>query len=219
LRLFGKVRYQVPIRKRYETVTASKNSLANRLAGRDRGAMPRKPRDTGAGLFHVYTHAVWAAVALFHDDLDRTSFLRRLAKTTVDFGWTCIAYCLMGNHHHLLLRVEQGALPRGMHRLNLGYARDHNTRHGLRGHVQFARYGASRISSDASLLRAYKYVVMNPVEAGLCSHPAEWPWSSYAGSVGLREPDSFVDITSVLDALDVPPDRAIAELRRFIEEA
>jgi putative transposase len=180
--------------------------------------MPRRHRDTAAGIFHVYTHAVWVSRALFRDDIDRTSFLRRLAKTTTDVDWTCIAYCLMGNHHHLLVGVGPGVLPRGMHRLNLGYARDYNRRHGLRGAVQFARYGSRRVAGELSLLATYKYVVMNPVDAGLCEHPGDWPWSSYAGTVGLREPDSFVDATVVFNVFDQPRDRAIATLRSFVEQ-
>jgi REP element-mobilizing transposase RayT len=172
----------------------------------------------GAGIFHVYTHAVWVA-ALFRDDTDRMSFKRRLARTTTEVGWTCVAYCLMTTHHHLLLKVDDGVLPRGMHKLNLGYARDYNARYALRGHVQFSRYGAKRVSGDASLLRAYKYVVMNPVVAGLVAHPAEWEWSSYAGTAGLREADSFVDVTPVLDLFDQPPELALAALRAYVEES
>jgi len=54
--------------------------------------MPPKRRDTSAGLFHVYTHCVWAAPALYRDDVDRLEFLRRLAQVTRIADWNCIAY-------------------------------------------------------------------------------------------------------------------------------
>jgi hypothetical protein len=94
--------------------------------------MPPKPRDTSAGVFHVYTHCVWAAADLYRDDVDKLEFLRGLADVTRRHGWKCVAYCLMRTHYHLIVRVQNGVLPRAMHRLNLGYARHHNGRHGLR---------------------------------------------------------------------------------------
>src|SRR4051794_19209899 len=120
--------------------------------------MARRPRDKNAGIFHVYTHCVYGVPAYFRDDLDRVDFLRKLAQVTAKTAWTCVAYCLMGTHYHLIVEVEDGLLPTAMHRLNLGYARDFNRRHGLKGHVQFAPYGARRIASDVSLARRFRYV-------------------------------------------------------------
>jgi REP element-mobilizing transposase RayT len=181
-------------------------------------SMPRPPRDTRAGVFHVFTHCVWAAPALFRDDLSRTAFLRELARVTRCFEWTCIGFCLMRTHYHLMLDVPDKALPVGMQSLNFRYAIDFNQRYGMRGHVQFARYGAVRIRSDSQLLTAYKYIVRNPVEAGLCSNCEDWPWSSYASSVGLTEPHSFVDPTRVLQPLDSDRESAAAQLRAFVTE-
>jgi putative transposase len=104
----------------------------------------------------------------------------------------------MTTHYHLILAVENDVLPKAMHSLNLAYAQAFNRRHGLKGHVQFRPYGAKRIRGDGDLLTRYRYVVRNPVRAGLCEFAADWPWSSFAGSVGLAEPDSFVDASSVV---------------------
>jgi putative transposase len=179
--------------------------------------VPHKRRDVAAGIFHVYTHSVWAAQALFRDDLDRSCFLRQLATVTRKIEWTCMAYCLMGSHHHLILNVADGVLPKGMHALNLAYARDFNRRHKMRGHVQFRRYGSKRIASDSQLLSAFRYVVRNPVDAGLCSAPQDWRWSSYAGTVRLAEPDSFVDASAIWSCFDEAQDVALARLRAFVE--
>jgi REP-associated tyrosine transposase len=179
--------------------------------------MPPKPRDTSAGLFHVYTHCVWAAPALYRDDIDRLEFLRRLAEVTGHSGWSCVAYCLMKTHYHLIVRVQDDVLPRAMHRLNLAYARHHNRRHCLRGHVQSTRYGARRLHDEAELTIAFAYVSNNPVKAGLCSAAAAWPWSSYGGTVGVRGLSSFVDPRELLCAF---ADRGFdprAALRAFVE--
>jgi putative transposase len=117
-----------------------------------------------------------------------------------------------------MLEVEDGALPVGMQSLNFRYAVNFNQRHGLRGHVQFARYGAKRILDDSHLLDAYKYVVNNPVEAHLCARAADWPWSSFAGTVGLTEAHSYVDPTRVLGCLDPVRELAAAKLLELVNE-
>lgn len=175
--------------------------------------MPRPHRDVAAGTFHVYSHAVYAADALFRDAGDCVTFLTHLARVTETTGWTCAAFCLMGNHFHLIVLVDDHVLPRAMHSLNLGYARDFNRRHGLKGHVLFDRYGARRVATDQSLAARFRYVARNPVRAGLCSNPAEWVWSSYAGTAGLREQFSFVD-----DRVIVALYSSLAELRESVEQ-
>lgn len=179
--------------------------------------MPSKPRDTSAGLFHISTHCVWAVPELYHDDADRLEFMRSLALTTVKAGWTCAAYCLLTSHYHLIVDVEDGVLPRAMHALNLRYARFHNGRHRLRGHVQASRYWARRIGDEADLLQTFAYVARNPVEAGLVRTPAGWPWSSYASTVGLGPASSFVDPALVLACLRDAGFDPRAALRAFVE--
>lgn len=180
--------------------------------------MPRAHRDTFAGVFHVYAHSVWAAEQLFRDDVDRVAFQRELARTTAKIEWTCVAYCPMGSHYHLIVAVEDGMLPRGMHALNFRYALQFNGRHRMKGHVFAARYDSRRLVSNEHLLTAYRYVVNNPVEALFCDVAEAWPWSSYAETIGLREPSTFVDAARILDCFDGARDLRIAQLRRFVRD-
>lgn len=173
--------------------------------------MPRPARDKKAGIFHVFTHCVYAAPAHFRDDVDRLEFLRRLARVTAKHEWTCIAFCLMGTHYHLIVEVEDDVLPTAMHSLNLGYALGFNKRHGLKGHVQHQPYGSRRIRTTASLAVRFRYVARNPVRAGLCTDPADWLWSSYAGTVGLGDPFPFVDAQAVTTYI-----ADMAELRAWV---
>jgi REP element-mobilizing transposase RayT len=179
--------------------------------------VPHEPRDTAAGWFHVYTHCVWAVPAYFHDDLDRVAFLRILARVTSRFGWTCIGFCLMTSHYHLIVDVEDGVLPRALHRLNQSYSRGHNRRYALRGHAQHRRYGSRRLDGEAGLLSAFKYVMLNPVEAGLCKRPEQWRWSTYGDTVGPEQRFSFVDATAVLECFPRASDPQAA-LRRYVEK-
>jgi putative transposase len=180
--------------------------------------MPRPLRDTEPGLFHVYAHSVWAADALFKDDEDRLTFLRELARAGGRVGWTCIAFCLMNTHYHLVLDVQAGALPKGMHSLAFRYASWFNFKHAMKGHVHGRRYGARRLVDDTDLLGAFKYVVRNPVEAMLCEKAEEWPWSSYPATIGLAKPHSFVDPRRVLGCYEDPLEFARAALRRHVDE-
>jgi hypothetical protein len=124
----------------------------------------------------------------------------------------------MTSHYHLIVSVEDSVLPVAMHALNLPYARVHNRRYGLRGHVQFRRYGSRRIVDEDDLLMTYTYVANNPVEAGLCASPADWRWSSYAGTIGLVELPSFVDPTFVLRCFPWPAVDPRAALRARVEK-
>lgn len=178
-----------------------------------------KPRDLTAGIFHIYTHCVWAVPHLYRDDVDRMEFLRLLARVSEHPGWTCASYCLMTSHYHLIVHVEEAVLPRAMQALNHPYACGYNKRYGLRGHVQFRRYGSRRIEDAEDLLRTYRYVARNPVEAGLCARAVDWPWSSFAGTVGLVEAASFVDPSLVLRCFDWPAVDPRAALRKSVEES
>lgn len=178
--------------------------------------MPRPPRDKTAGTFHVYTHSVWGYPALFADDQDRLEFIRHLARVSQRDGWTCVGFCLMSNHHHLIVAVDGDVLPIAMRDLNYAYACAFNGRHGLRGHVHFNRYGARRIHNTDDLLGLYAYVMNNPADAGHSATAEEWLWSSHAGTIGVRAAHSFVDASPVLGAFEFAQDTPRAALRRFV---
>lgn len=102
------------------------------------------------------------------------------------YGWVCFEYCLMGNHFHLVLQTPAPTLARGMQFLNGEYASYVNDVHNREGHLFGRRYSSTLIEHDGHLLEACRYVVLNPVRAGLCAFPEEWQWSSYAGTAGIR---------------------------------
>lgn len=174
-------------------------------------AMPRPPRPTHAGIYHVGVNAP-ADLPLFRGIENYVEFLSILGATMRDEDATCLAFCLMTTHYHLLLEVGDGALPRTMKRMNWHYARSVNARIGGRGHVVGGRYFSNQVSDTEYLLTAFRYIARNPVEAGLCSAPEHWQWSSYAGTVGLRPPFSFVDATLVVESA-----RGTDWLRTFVD--
>jgi REP element-mobilizing transposase RayT len=140
-----------------------------------------------AGIHHVYARGNDRR-AVFLDDADRHLYLARLAAVVERQQWRCLAYCLMGNHVHLLVETAEPNLGSGMHRLQGGYVQRFNKRHGSVGHLFQGRYGAVRVESDAQLWTTAGYIAANPVEAGLCRRPEHWRWSSHAATIGRHAP-------------------------------
>jgi REP element-mobilizing transposase RayT len=179
--------------------------------------MARQARgDVPDGTYHVTTRTA-GPVALFLDDTDRVDFCRRLAKTIRRFTWTCRAFCLMPTHYHLLIDVPANNLQVGMHRLNGQYAQNFNRQHIRSGHLHGDRYHAEPVLTDGHMLHAFRYIVRNPVEAGLCSSPGDWLWSSYRGTAGLDGAYAFVDDAPIREYFGGESDEALRLLRNFVE--
>ena len=112
-------------------------------------------------------------------------FLSTLGQVITRFNWLCHAWCLMNNHYHLLVETPDGNLSKGMRQLNGVYTQASNRRNQRVGHLFQGRFKAIMVDSDSYLLELARYVVLNPVRAGIAKKPADWPWSSYRASVGL----------------------------------
>ena len=137
--------------------------------------------DLPDGHFHL-TACGAGGTHVFVADLDRVEFLHALDITMARFGWQLLAYCLMGTHYHLVVETKAATLPPGMRWLNGVYARGFNKRHERRGHLFGARYDAWIIRDETHFHATTRYVLENPVRAGLCATPEEWPWSYAAGA-------------------------------------
>lgn len=108
------------------------------------------------------------------------------------YNWLCYAYCLMSNHYHLLIETPDGNLSMGMRQLNGVYTQRFNKRHGRTGHIFQGRFKAILVQKESYLLELCRYVVLNPVRAGLVSYPEEWKWSSYLATMGMVEKPKFL---------------------------
>lgn len=124
---------------------------------------------------------------IFNDDLDRAILLDVLSEALSRLQGDVFAYCLMGNHYHLVLRTHLPNLSRIMKHVNGQYARVFNKRHDVAGHVFQGRFHAILVDRDAYLMEVCRYVELNPVRAGLVDSPVKWPWSSYRANVGVDE--------------------------------
>ena len=145
-------------------------------------ASPRRIEYPGA-VYHVLNRGNRGR-DIYHDERDRTRFLALLERAVAERGWRCHAYCLMGNHYHLLIETPAADLGAGMQVLGATYTRWHNWRHGDSGHLFQGRYKAILVDKQAYLLELARYLALNPVRAGLVARPDDWPWSSYGAMVG-----------------------------------
>lgn len=101
--------------------------------------MHRRSRSEHAGAVSHVTARGNGGQAIFEDDYDRMGLLQLFAAAGAKHGWQCLAYCLMGNHYHLLVRTPEPTLAVGMQAIQSHYARRFNKRHGRTGHLFRAR--------------------------------------------------------------------------------
>jgi len=153
---------------------------------------------------------------IFLDDRDRGSLLSLLRGTVLHLGWRCHAYCLMGNHWHVVVQTPRPNLASGMCRINGLYSRLFNQRHGRCNHLFGGRYGHRLIERDSHFLEACRYVVMNPVRAGLCETAEEWRWSSFQATAGLQRVPDWLDAARLLNAFARDPVIARDDYSKFI---
>ena len=148
------------------------------------GDVPRVPRnELPNGIFHVTTRGVdWTWI--YRDDEDRRTFLDLLGSVVRRRHWYLHALCLMGNHYHFVVESTSDRLSLGMHRLNGVYAQRFNRRYKRTGHLFGDRFSSFVVDSDEYLTDACRYVVNNPVRAGLCAHAREWPWNASRYGLG-----------------------------------
>jgi REP element-mobilizing transposase RayT len=170
-------------------------------------------------LFHVTTRGN-AQAPLFFDDFDYTAFVTVLARAVEAFSWRCLAFCLMPNHYHLVIQTPEPNRGAGMRHLNGSYAQRFNARYDGSGHVFQGPYRATEIAEEPHLLEACRYVVLNPVRAGLCRDASQWPWSSYRITAGLRNHPTFLDVSDLLGCFggEVEVQSAKARYRAFIAD-
>ena len=139
--------------------------------------MPRRPRNALEGrLFHITLRGV-AEEHIFLDDQDRRRFIWQLEEVTKRWGWRVVCWCLMGTHVHLVVEADREQMSLAVHRLACLYAMYFNRRHGRRGHLFENRFSCWVITDEQHVDSTVVYVLENPVRAGLCDSPADWPWS------------------------------------------
>jgi len=146
--------------------------------------MGRPPRlEFEGALYHITTRGNNQR-AIFHRARDRFRFLDFLFEVAQKQHWLLYAYCLMRNHYHLLIETTLANLSQGMQRINGHYARYFNHFMDRKGHAFEKRYHSVIVEKDSHLLELSRYIVLNPVRAGICEQAEDYRWSSYRAMMG-----------------------------------
>jgi len=154
---------------------------------------------------HHLTARSIAEEHIFRGPGDYVTGIGILAGLVADGLLVCHQFCLMPTHYHVFGTFTD--LSGAIHKLNRRYAVHFNRRHQRRGRVFDSPASRTEITIDAHLHELPRYIALNP------ANPENWPYSSYPGLIGTREPFSFVDPTPIIDTFG-----SVEAFRRYVDE-
>lgn len=158
--------------------------------------MPRFPRSyIQTSYFHVMTQGINKSY-IFNKHYDKIYYIELMYKNIDQSNVEIIAYCIMDNHTHLLLKVNNlDDLIRYMHKLNTKYAQYYNRKYKRVGYVFRDRYKTEGIYSEKQLCACIKYIYNNPVKAKICSNPEEYKYSNCEDKYDINDDEYvFMDV-------------------------
>jgi len=124
----------------------------------------------------------------------------------------------MGNHYHILLETPDANLSRGMRQLNGVYTQRFNRNHDRVGHLFQGRYKAILVDRESYLRQLARYIVLNPVRAGLARSPEQWRWSSYRATLGIVPPEAFLNTDFLLAIFAGTRPEAVKRYAKFVSK-
>lgn len=178
--------------------------------------MSRPLRIEFPGAFYHVTSRGDRKEDIYLNDTDRQQWLILFGKVCQRFNWRCHAYCLMGNHYHVVIEAVDGNLSKGMRYLNGVYTQNFNRTYDRVGHVFQGRYKAILVERDSYLLELSRYVVLNPVRAKMAKKPENWVWSSYLAMINQAVVPQWLERDWILSQFSVQRKRAIKKYQEFV---
>jgi putative transposase len=138
-------------------------------------------------VYHIYNRGAHK-VTIFKEQANYLFVLSKIKKYCRENQLSLIAYCLMPNHYHFLVRQDgneaAGNLPQSVFN---SYTKAYNKKYEHSGTLFEGRFRAKAIQSKSHLLHLCRYIHGNPVKDGLVADPADWPYSNYLEWIGERE--------------------------------
>ena len=176
--------------------------------------MARKPRAwIEAAIYHVFARGS-NRQAIFLNEGDFVDFDQLLAHALTTRGLDCFGWSFMTNHWHCVVRCPAGGLSSLVKHVNHRHALRFDRRWDRTAHVFANRFGAVLQASEEQLLWTLRYVVRNPIEAGMCASPFDARWTSFAATAGLAPAPSYLRVAEILEHFGPHADEA---RQRYIE--
>ena len=174
--------------------------------------MPRTARvKSKTGIYHVLLRGINRQI-IFEDEEDSVKFLQTLSEYKEKSGYELYAYCLMGNHVHILFKEGKEDLSTVMRRIGASYVYWYNWKYERIGHLFQDRYKSEAVEDDKYLLSVLRYIHQNPLKAGLVKDIKEYRWSSYNEYMNKEK---IIDINFILDLFDKDRQKAMALFHEF----
>lgn len=146
--------------------------------------MPRQARKlSSTGIYHVMLRGI-NQQQIFEDEEDYDKFLQVLKECKEVSEYQLMAFCLMGNHVHLLIKQGQESLDTVFRRIAGRYVYWYNVKYRRVGHLFQDRFKSEPVEDDAYFLTVLRYIHRNPVKAKICRTMEAYPYSSYKEYIG-----------------------------------
>ena len=171
--------------------------------------------ELAGGVYHVTSRGDRREDIFLNDD-DRVAWLGIVGAVCARFNWACHAWCQMTNHYHLVIETPEANLSQGMRQLNGVYTQHVNRAHARVGHVFQGRYKAILVEKQAYLNELARYVVLNPVRAGMVESPEQWAWSSFRAMAGHGNRPPWLTIDWILGQFGSRRDEAVGAYVDFV---
>ncbi|GHU61641.1 hypothetical protein AGMMS49983_01720 [Clostridia bacterium] len=171
--------------------------------------MPRQERvRSESGIYHIIIRGINKQL-IFEEESDYRRFLSILRRVKSRTDIKLFAYCILGNHAHLLLKEGGESVSETMQRICVMYAVYFNEKYGRTGHLFQNRYVSGAVDDNNYFLSVLIYILQNPVKAGLCKTPNKYIWSSYRDMTKRNE---LIDLKELAELVN--PDVVANGLRR-----
>ncbi|MGB4439332.1 MAG: transposase [Sedimentibacter sp.] len=148
--------------------------------------MPRQARiKSSTGIYHIMIRGI-NKEQIFNRVVHKNKVIEIIKNIREDMEFDVIAYCIMDNHLHLLIKAEEDKLEILMKKLNIKYAMHYNKIEKRYGHVFQDRFKSEAVENDKYLLGALRYIHNNPVKAGITKNISDYSWSSAKDYINMH---------------------------------
>lgn len=172
--------------------------------------MPRKARiQSTTGIYHIMMRGI-NQQQIFYEESDYNKFINLLQDNKEKCEYELFAFCLMGNHIHLLIKEGPIKIDSIIKRIGSSFAYWYNLRYQRTGHIFQDRFKSEPIETNEYFLTVYRYILHNPVKANLCSSPFTYKYSNARNY--LLGTETFTSAPDVF--LDIPKNHIIDFLRK-----